>query len=301
MSGTAAPAKVYLFFLSGVKKGKIESCDAQVIRIGRQPYCEIQLDPYQDIPASGEHAKIVCQPDGTFTLFDAGSSWGTYKNDVRLTGPVAVTTGDVITLGIDDAGNSGPRLKFYLEKDILRCPSCEGPVYKRHFRCPDCQRKTCLRCIDFRHKTCKPCGRARAAGPGYEVVLDSGVQARPPAKVILSGKEAERARRARERQRARAQAPDDPGVIAEPVDLDSPFCVVCCDFVRAEVFLCPSCRQSCCVRHRRGRVCPTCAGLPPAQIRSQAYQAGRGTEPELRIPDLNDLSPAPPGATNPPP
>jgi len=50
------------------KKGKIEASDARIIRIGRQPYCEVTLDPYQDIPASGEHARIVCQPDGTFTL-----------------------------------------------------------------------------------------------------------------------------------------------------------------------------------------------------------------------------------------
>ena len=52
---TDAP-KVYLFFLTGAKKGKIEASDARIVRIGRQPYCEVQLDAYQDIPASGEHA-----------------------------------------------------------------------------------------------------------------------------------------------------------------------------------------------------------------------------------------------------
>ena len=78
-------AKVYLFFLSGSKKGKIDAADAQVVRIGRQPYCEVPLDPHLDLPASGDHAQIVSQGGGTFILYDSNSSWGTFKNGERLT------------------------------------------------------------------------------------------------------------------------------------------------------------------------------------------------------------------------
>ena len=158
--------KVYFFFISGAKKGKIEAASPAngVIRIGRQPYCEVQLDPYADIPASGNHARVVREGPG-WALVDSGSSWGTWKNDQRVNGPVPLTTGDVITCGQDDRGRQGPQIRFYLDTDILRCPGCEGPVYKRHFKCPTCKHKFCLRCIDFRTKTCKLCGSAGAAQP----------------------------------------------------------------------------------------------------------------------------------------
>jgi hypothetical protein len=338
----AAAPKVYLFFLSGAKKGKIEASEAQVVRIGRQPYCEIPLDPYQDIPASGEHAKIVCQPDGTFTLFDSGSSWGTFKNDVRLTGPVAITTGDVITFGLDQQGNVGPKAKFYLESDILRCPSCKGPVYKRHFKCPGCRKKVCLRCIDFKAKTCAPCGKRKSKSPaakkrkqnaasgtnsqGYELVDDDEPAAKAPARVVISGKDAKRVKRAQARKKRGKKVkknprkntrvmpgrgrqdpgvmaePLDPGVLAERVDLESPFCTVCCDFVTAKIFQCPSCQQGCCVAHRKGKVCPACAGVTSsAALEGSSFEAGRGTEPELVIPNLDFLQSAPDDEVDPPP
>lgn len=181
--------KVYLFFLSGVKKGKIEAAEGRLIRIGRQPYCEIQLDPYQDIPASGVHAQIVCEPNGTFFLADCNSSWGTFKNDARVTGPVPVTTGDVITCGVDDSGHTGPRIKFYQEKDILRCPCCSGPVYKRHFKCPRCSSKYCLRCIDFQRKVCQPCGKLVAGGGGDYEVMPDNAPAVAPARVVVTGED----------------------------------------------------------------------------------------------------------------
>src|SRR5205807_1492193 len=67
--------QIFLFFLSGAKKGKIESADAQLVRIGRQPYCEIALDPHQDIPASGVHCHIVREPDGSYYLLDSESTF----------------------------------------------------------------------------------------------------------------------------------------------------------------------------------------------------------------------------------
>jgi hypothetical protein len=301
----AIVAKLYLFFLSGSKKGKIDFSDAQVVRIGRQPHCEIKLDPHQDIPASGDHAQIINQGGNSFMLYDSSSSWGTYKNGKRLTGPVPLGTGDVITLGIDADGNEGPRLKFYLEKDILSCPSCSGPVYKRHFRCPDCRKKVCLRCIDFDRQTCLPCVHAPAntVNAGYELVMESGVHAKAPARVVISGKDAQRAKRAQARRRAEKKAKKkrtkrmvpsrDPASVAEHVDPGisaEAFCTVCCEFVQGRTFTCSACKQPCCVMHRCGTVCPPCTGtVAVKQMDASSFRAGRGTEPELKVPDLDDL------------
>lgn len=208
---------VYFFFLSGAKKGRIERAELDpttgVVRIGRQPFCEVALDPYEDLPASGEHARVRLEADGTFTLHDQ-SSWGTFKNEIRIHGPVPLTTGDVITLGLDDDGRQGPSLKFYMEKDVLRCPGCGGPVYKRHFKCPSCRRKHCLRCIDFGAKTCKPCAQRRvaAAAGAYEVLDedDDSEPARAPARVVISGKEAQQVRRAQAAKAASARTAAKP-------------------------------------------------------------------------------------------
>ena len=176
-------APAYFFFLSGAKKGRIEPArpSGRVIRVGRQPYCEVPLDPYLDIPASGEHAQVVCEPTGGFTLHDANSSWGTYKNEQRVSAPVQITTGDVITFGRDDRGNVGPQVKFYLARDILRCRVCEGPVYKRHFKCTGCHQKVCLRCVVVQRRLCKACVLTVPSGGGAVVgPPGSGCLARQP-------------------------------------------------------------------------------------------------------------------------
>ena len=175
-------APAYFFFLSGAKKGRIEPArpSGRVIRVGRQPYCEVPLDPYLDIPASGEHAQVVCEPTGGFTLHDANSSWGTYKNEQRVSAPVQITTGDVITFGRDDRGNVGPQVKFYLARDILRCRVCEGPVYKRHFKCIGCHQKVCLRCVVVQRRLCKACVLTVPSGGGPAPGSSSGRLPRQP-------------------------------------------------------------------------------------------------------------------------
>lgn len=259
------PSRVYFFFISGARKGRIEAVEAEVIRIGRQHYCELQLDPYQDIPASGDHARVLREGPDRWALVDSGSTWGTWKNDVRVMGKVPLLTGDVITCGHDDRGRAGPRIRFYSDKDILRCPSCDGPVYKRHFRCPTCARKYCLRCIDFRTQTCKPCGTSPAAHPGL-----------PP-----------------------LSAPTVASTRILPVPagadmLDGPFCNLCNEFVRVPVFTCGGCRRTYCVDHRQATgSCPVCAGA------GQALEDwGRGSEPELSVPDAGLWQPPGPGPFN---
>ncbi|MCA8925702.1 MAG: FHA domain-containing protein [Planctomycetes bacterium] len=163
-------SRIFIYHVSGAKQGEIEVCTSNVVRIGRQPGCEVQVDPYADLYASGHHAQITWVGGEQFTLADTGSKLGTFKNDLKVVDPVAITTGDVITLGRDRQGRTGPQLRFYLDRDILKCPGCQDPVYKRHFTCPSCTQKFCLRCIDFRQKTCKPCGQrpqAMPAAPGF--------------------------------------------------------------------------------------------------------------------------------------
>ena len=250
------PLRVYFFFISGAKKGRIEAVEADVIRIGRQHYCELQLDPYADIPASGDHARVVREGLERWALIDSGSTWGTWKNDVRVMGKVPLLTGDVITCGHDDRGRAGPRIRFYQDKDIMRCPCCEGPVYKRHFRCPTCGRKYCLQCIDFRTQTCKPCGtRPPAIRPVAPPFAPLGV---PQGRLMPPGGE-----------------------------LDGPYCNLCNDSVRVPIFTCGGCRRTYCVDHRQASgSCPICAGA--GQV---LEEWGRGSEPELQVPDPNPFAP----------
>jgi hypothetical protein len=287
--------KVYFFFISGSKKGKIEAASPAngVIRIGRQPYCEVQLDPYEDIPASGNHARVVREGMG-WALVDSGSSWGTWKNDQRVSGPVPLTTGDVITLGQDDRGRQGPQIRFYLDRDILRCPGCEGPVYKRHFKCPSCKHKFCLRCIDFRTKTCKLCASRPSGGMGdqWDVVPDS-TPAQTPMHVGFPPGPGGMGTFPPGGTHALSPPPAPP---APPFPPRAPgtkvmragggagaFCRVCCDFVDAPIFTCTSCQQTACITHRHGALCPPCAGMASGV---GDREVGRLSEPQLKIPDL---------------
>ncbi|MBI3723696.1 FHA domain-containing protein, partial [bacterium] len=292
------PPLVFFFFLSGAKKGKIESSDAQVVRIGRQPFCEVQLDPHQDIPASGEHCHVIRESNGIYFLIDSGSSYGTFLNGVRVQGRVPLNTGDVIECGKDDAGErEGPRLKFYLETDVRKCPICSLPVYKRHFKCPECGKKTCLRCIDFKNKVCLRCGeslakaetatregkgkqkksgRSSKRSSGFEVVGDD-VKAKKPTKVVLKGKEAERIKkkiRAKAEEAASGKKNKKKTALTAQakVDLNQPFCEICSEFVEGKVFICPACQRQFCDTHKRGKVCPPCAGVPLEQAKKTVMQ-----------------------------
>jgi hypothetical protein len=275
----STPPQIFFFFLSGSKKGKIESSDAQVTRIGRQPYCEIKLDPQQDIPASGDHCHVIREADGYY-LLDSGSTFGTFLNGQQVQGRSKLSTGDVIDLGKDAAqGREGPRLKFYLETDVRKCPCCSGPVYKRHFRCPSCNKKTCLRCIDFAKKICLTCATAPAAkaSAGFDVV-DDDVEAKRPAKVIISGKDAARVKEATKKnaersaaaaaekvaEKSEAPTQEAPAKSPSSLDLDVPFCLICQDIMDGEAFLCPACDRRVCASHRQGKVCQPCAGVKPA-------------------------------------
>jgi DNA-binding winged helix-turn-helix (wHTH) protein len=63
--------------------------------VGREPSARIMLD---SVRVSHRHARITVQ-SGCATLEDLGSRNGTLLKDQRIDGPVALTDGDVITVG----------------------------------------------------------------------------------------------------------------------------------------------------------------------------------------------------------
>lgn len=73
-----------------------------VVRIGRDPTCELHLEGEASTAVSRQHAQIKLTGDGA-VLSDAGSSNGTLLNDRLLDGGAPVRVGDRIQLGYTGA------------------------------------------------------------------------------------------------------------------------------------------------------------------------------------------------------
>src|SRR4051794_22820401 len=69
-----------------------------VIRVGRDPACELPLEGEAAHSASWHHARIELARGGA-TLTDTGSSNGTLLNAQPVDGPVGLRAGDRIQLG----------------------------------------------------------------------------------------------------------------------------------------------------------------------------------------------------------
>jgi pSer/pThr/pTyr-binding forkhead associated (FHA) protein len=69
-----------------------------VVRIGRDPACELRLDGPAGDAVSRQHARIALATDGA-TVADTGSSNGTMLNDQRVETPTGLHVGDRIQLG----------------------------------------------------------------------------------------------------------------------------------------------------------------------------------------------------------
>jgi FHA domain-containing protein/zinc ribbon protein len=90
------PAGVgFLVVKRGPNVGSRFALDADVVRAGRHPDSDIFLD---DITVSRRHAEIVREPDGGYSVRDAGSLNGTYLNRERVeSAPLA--DGDELQIG----------------------------------------------------------------------------------------------------------------------------------------------------------------------------------------------------------
>ena len=83
-----------LVFLSGPRAGEVVPVTRNLLA-GRSPDCSLEVP---DPNASRKHTQILY--DGTsISAADNGSSNGTYVNDVRISGAVALRHGDVVRLG----------------------------------------------------------------------------------------------------------------------------------------------------------------------------------------------------------
>lgn len=89
----------------GADAGREIEFDQDLIRIGRMPDSDVNLDPEVDLDASGRHAEIRSE-DGRYLLIDTGSRNGTWLNGQRIK-HAALSLGDEIELG-----RGGPKLKI---------------------------------------------------------------------------------------------------------------------------------------------------------------------------------------------
>lgn len=89
----------------GADSGRDFEFDQDLIRIGRMPDSDVNLDPEVDLDASGRHAEIRSE-DGRYLLIDTGSRNGTWLNGQRIK-HAALSLGDEIELG-----RGGPKLKI---------------------------------------------------------------------------------------------------------------------------------------------------------------------------------------------
>jgi hypothetical protein len=73
-----------------------------IVRIGRDPACELRLDGAAGDAVSRQHARINLDKGGA-TLADSGSSNGTLLNDKRVEAPTLLHVGDRIQMGYTGA------------------------------------------------------------------------------------------------------------------------------------------------------------------------------------------------------
>jgi hypothetical protein len=81
---------------SGFRKGRELLLDRPELTIGRAESCDLGL--FGDPAIEKLHARIYRQ-DGQHFIADAVSGSGTYVNDVRITGPTPLRSGDLIRVG----------------------------------------------------------------------------------------------------------------------------------------------------------------------------------------------------------
>jgi S1-C subfamily serine protease len=99
--------RVELRITSGSRAGQREEFEKSVISIGRNPINDFRFHPELDPDVSSKHAEIRVL-DSKVTLFDLGSTNGTFVNGQRIEGSRALFDGDLIGFGGD-----GPKVEFH--------------------------------------------------------------------------------------------------------------------------------------------------------------------------------------------
>ena len=95
-AGVTASGPLVLVATDGQAAGKRFKLAGTMI-IGREMSCDIPLANDQTI--SRNHAEVNCNPDGSYTVTDKGSSNGTFVNSTRVTGSAQLVAGDTLVVG----------------------------------------------------------------------------------------------------------------------------------------------------------------------------------------------------------
>lgn len=90
--------KLTVVHVSGSRAGATEVLEGATITVGRDPQNLLRFDPVQDDKVSSFHARLEPQGEGLL-LVDLGSKNGTFLNGHRITAPVQVPSGAVLTFG----------------------------------------------------------------------------------------------------------------------------------------------------------------------------------------------------------
>jgi pSer/pThr/pTyr-binding forkhead associated (FHA) protein len=109
--------------LSGSKAGQEEILEGKVITIGRDPSSNLAFDPHQDDRVSTNHAQLLVQDNGQVLLTDLGSSNGTFIGEQKVTAPIPLMTGAMVTFG-----DGGPQVSIvFLPPEAPAAPPPEPP------------------------------------------------------------------------------------------------------------------------------------------------------------------------------
>jgi serine protease Do len=127
--------RIVLHHLSGSKANQVEEIPIERARdllVGRDPAAQVRYDPDRDDLVSGQHARILQDPQETFrfSIVDLNSRNGTFVNRQRVVGTATISSGDLIQLG-----PGGPEFRFEIDppppgqiKTTREAPSAGAPL-----------------------------------------------------------------------------------------------------------------------------------------------------------------------------
>lgn len=90
---------------SGSRAGQRVECVTSVASVGRHPESDLRFDATRDLDVSTRHAEFRGGSSG-WSVFDLGSTNGTWVNGERITAQRPIREGDIITFG-----QNGPRVE----------------------------------------------------------------------------------------------------------------------------------------------------------------------------------------------
>ena len=91
--------------LSGTRAGERAQFETPVVTIGRHAMSNLRFDPNEELDVSTRHAELR-SVNGAWTVYDQGSTNGTFVNGERIAGERGLSEGDIVSFGAN-----GPRIE----------------------------------------------------------------------------------------------------------------------------------------------------------------------------------------------